>query len=117
MKYLCLIYLDENRMAALPWEEMRQLNVGHLALNDRLRASGHLIAADALEPGSTAVTVKPRRDKVTVVDGPYTETKELVAGFYLLEARDIQEAASIAAQFPGAQHGAVEIRPIRELQT
>ena len=117
MKYLCLIYLDEDKMAALPWEEMRQLNVGHLALNDRLRASGHLVEADALHPGSTAVTVKPRRGKVTVTDGPYTETKELVAGFYLIEAKNIEEAASIAAQFPGAQHGAVEVRAVRQLET
>ena len=115
MKYLCLIYLNEDEMGALPAEQMRQLNVGHLALNERLRASGHLVEAEALEPGATAVTVKPRGRKVTVTDGPFTESKELVAGFYLLEASSIDEAAQIAAQFPGAQHGAVEIRAVRQL--
>jgi hypothetical protein len=116
MKFLCLIYLNEDEMAALPWEQMRQLNEGHLALNERLRASGHLLAADALEAGSTAVTVKPRRGRATVTDGPFTESKELVAGFYLLEAKDMNEAVEIAKQFPGAQHGAVEIRPVRPLE-
>jgi hypothetical protein len=115
MKFLCLIYLNEDEMAALPAEEMRQLNVGHLELNERLRASGHLIEADALEAGSTAVTVRPRKKRATVTDGPFTESKELVAGFYLLEAADMREAIDIASQFPGAQHGAVEIRPIRQL--
>jgi hypothetical protein len=117
MKYLCLIYLDEDHMAALPAEEMRQLNVGHLALNERLRASGHLIEAEALQPGSTAVTVKPRKQRATVTDGPFTESKELVAGFYLLEAKDMNEAVEIATQFPGAQHGAVEVRAVRQLLT
>ena len=115
MRYLCLIYLNENEMAALPAEEMRQLNVGHLALNERLRASGHFVEAEALDPSSTAVTIRPRRQRTTVTDGPFTETKELVAGFYLLEAKDMKEAIEIASQFPGAQHGAVEIRAVRQL--
>jgi hypothetical protein len=115
MKYLCLIYLNENEMAALPADEMRQLNVGHLALNERLRASGHLIEAEALDSAAGAVTIRPRKGRVTVTDGPYTESKELVAGFYLLEARDMDEAISIAGQFPGARHGAVEIRAVRQL--
>jgi hypothetical protein len=115
MKFLCLIYLNEDEMAALPAEEVRQLNVGHLELNERLGASGHLVATDALEAGSTAVTVRPRKQRTTVTDGPFTESKELVAGFYLLEAADMKEAIGIAAQFPGAQHGAVEIRAVRQL--
>jgi hypothetical protein len=115
MKYLCLIYLNEDEMAALPAEQMLQLNKGHLALNERLRASGHLVEAEALEPGATAVTIRPRRSKMTITDGPFTESKELVAGFYLIQARDVEEATQIAAQFPGAQHGAVEIRAVRQL--
>lgn len=115
MRYLCLIYLDEDVMGALPAEEMRQLNVGHLALNEELEASGHLIAADALQPGASAVTIRPRRSRTTVVDGPFAETKEMVAGFYFIEAADMQEAIGIASRFPGAQHGAVEIREVRQL--
>ena len=115
MRYLCLIYLNEDEMGALPAERMHALNVGHLALNDRLRASGHLVEAEALEPGASAVTVRPRPGRSTVTDGPFTETKELVAGFYLIEAADMEGAIAIAEQFPGAQHGAVEIRPVRSL--
>lgn len=115
MRYLCLIYLDEDEMSALPAEAMHRLNVGHLQLNDELRASGHLVEAEALQPGAAAVTIRPRRSRTTVTDGPFTESKELVAGFYLIEAADIQEAVGIASRFPGAQHGAVEIREVRQL--
>ncbi len=102
-------------MDALPPDEMHALNVGHLRLNDELRASGRLVEAEALEPAATAVTVRPRRERTVVTDGPFTETKELVAGFYLLEAADLDEAIAIASRFPGAQHGAVEIRRVRPL--
>jgi hypothetical protein len=115
MRYLCLIYLDEPELAALPADEIHRLNVGHLALNERLRASGHLVEAEALEPSAAAVTVRPRGKSAAVTDGPFTEAKEVVAGFYLIEAADVQEAIGIAAQFPGAQHGAVEIRQVRPL--
>ena len=115
MRYLCLIYLDEARMDALPPAEMHALNVGHLRLNDELRVSGHLVEAEALEPAATAVTVRPRRERTVVTDGPFTESKELVAGFYLIEAADLDEAIGIAARFPGAQHGVVEIRRVRPL--
>jgi hypothetical protein len=115
MRYLCLIYLNEDEMSALPADEMHRLNVGHLELNDELRASGHLVEAEALQPGAAAVTIRPRRSRTAVVDGPFAETKELVAGFYLIEAADMHEAIQIASRFPGAQHGAVEIREVRRL--
>lgn len=115
MRYLCLIYLNEDEMGALPADEMHRLNVGHLELNEELRASGHLIEAEALQPGAAAVTIRPRTSRTTIVDGPFTETKELVAGFYLIEAADMQEAIAIASRFPGARHGAVEIREVRRL--
>ena len=115
MRYLCLIFLDESTMGALPPDEMHALNAGHLRLNEELRASGHLVEAEALEPAATAVTVRPRRERTTVIDGPFTESKELVAGFYLIEAADMGEAIGIASRFPGARHGAVEIRPVRPL--
>ena len=115
MRYLCLIHLNEHTMAALPADEMHRLNVGHLALNERLRAGGTLVEAEALEPAADAVTVRPRGRHTAVTDGPFTEAKEVVAGFYLIEAADLQEAIAIAEQFPGAQHGAVEIRRVRPL--
>lgn len=116
MRYLCLIYLNEDEMAALPAAEMRTLNVGHLEVNDQLRLSGHLVEAEALQPASEAVTIRPRRGKVTLTDGPFAESKELVAGFYVIDAVDLDEAVRIASSFPGAQHGAVEIRRVRPLE-
>lgn len=115
MKYLCLIYLDEEQMAALPAHEMNALNVGHLALNDELRASGHFIEAEALEPSSTAASIRVRRGKTSVVDGPFAETKELVAGFYLIDARDMAEAIAIASRFPSAPLATIEVWPTRQL--
>ncbi len=115
MKFLCLIYLNEDEMDALPADEMNQLNKGHLALNDHLRQSGHFIEAEALEPSRTMATVRVRNGKVHVTDGPFTETKELVAGFYLIEARDRDEAIEIATRFPSASRATVEVWPTRQL--
>jgi hypothetical protein len=115
MRYLCLIHLNEQEFEALPAATVNDLNVRHLALNESLRQSGHFIEAEALESSRETATVRPRRGKVTVTDGPFTEAKEIVAGFYLIEARDRDEAISIAAQLPGGAHGAVEVRPCRQL--
>ena len=115
MKYLCLIYLDEEQMDALPAEEMNALNAGHLDLNDDLRRSGHFIAAEALYGSREAVTLRLREGKKIVRDGPFTEAKELVAGFYFIEARDMDEAIDIAARFPSSPLSHVEIRQCREL--
>jgi len=115
MRYLCLIYLDEERMDALPAADMDALNAAHLDLNDELRASGHLVEAEALQPVGTTATVRVRQGKVSVVDGPYSEAKELVAGFYFIEAQDREEAIAIAARFPSAPLGTIEVREIRKL--
>ena len=115
VKYLCLIYLDEHKMAALPAEEMNKLNAGHLNLNDALLTSGHLIEAEALEPVAKAAWLRVRGGKTSIIDGPYSEAKEVVAGFYLIEARDMSEAIQVAARFPSAPLGTVEVRPTRQL--
>jgi hypothetical protein len=115
MKYLCLIYLDENVLDAMPAGEMNTLNAKHLDLNDGLRASGHLIEAEALQPARASACVRIRQGKAHVTDGPFTETKELVAGFYLIEAEDLSEATAIAARIPSAHLGTVEVRPTRQL--
>ncbi|MBA2683803.1 MAG: YciI family protein [Gemmatimonadaceae bacterium] len=116
MRFLCLIHLNEQEMAALPHAMMNDLNVRHLALNDNLRASGNLVEASALESSETAVRLQLRGDRKSVVDGPFAETKELVAGFYLIDARDMQEAIGIASRFPSAPYGTVEIWPTRQLE-
>jgi hypothetical protein len=116
MRYLCLIHLDEQKMAELPHEEMNDLNVRHLALNERLLASGNLVEASALESSAKAVRLRIRSGRRTVVDGPFTETKELVAGFYLIEAGGMEEAIAIASRFPSAALATIEVWPTRDLE-
>jgi hypothetical protein len=115
MKYLCLIHLNEQELDALPAPELNYLNSKHLTLHDELRASGHFIEAEALEPSRTAATLRVRGGKATITDGPFSESKEVVAGFYLIEARDMDEAISIATRFPSAPMATIEVRATREL--
>ncbi len=115
MKYLCLIHLNEQQLNAMPAPAASALNAEHLDFNDRLRTTGHFIVAEALEAGRTAACVRVRDGQRSVTDGPFTESKELVAGFYLLEARDMAEALELAAQIPSARIGTVEVRPARQL--
>ena len=108
MKYLCLVYLEESKLSAVPDSECR-------ACGDALRRGGHHLAAEALQPVHTATTVRVRNGSVAVTDGPYAETKEQLAGFYLIDARDLNEAIRLAAKIPPAREGSVEVRPVREL--
>ena len=116
MRYLCLIYLDERQLAAMPEPEMGALNARHLAFNDGLLDSGHFIEAEALQPATATTCVRVRNGKVSLTDGPYAETKEMVAGFYLIDARDLNEAIQVASRLPSAPLGVVEIRPCRDLE-
>jgi hypothetical protein len=108
MKYLCLVYLEEQKLHAVPDREC-------LACGDGLRSSGVLIAAEPLHPVETATTVRIRNGKLSVTDGPFAETKEQLSGFYLIEARDLNEAIQVAAKIPPAREGSIEVRPVREL--
>src|SRR4026209_1566694 len=108
MKYLCLVYLEEQKLHAVPDRECQ-------ACGDGFRESGVLVAAQALQPIDTATTVRVRNGKLSVTDGPFAETKEQLAGFYLIEARDLNEAIQTAAKIPPAREGCVEVRPVREL--
>lgn len=108
MKYLCLVYLDEKRLPELDDEDC-------VAYDQSIRNSGHCIASEALESVQTATTVRVREGKATVTDGPFAETKEQLAGFYLIEARDLNEAIQAAAKIPPAREGSIEVRPVREL--
>jgi hypothetical protein len=109
MKYLCLVYLSEEKWSAVPdWE---CANCG-----DGLRKDGVLIAAEPLHPVDTATTVRVREGRVTVTDGPFAETKEQLAGFYLVEAKDLDDAIQIASKIPPARTGSIEVRPVRELE-
>ena len=109
MKYLCLVYGEEEKLGTVADSEC-------LGWGDALRKSGRYIAAEALQPVRTARTVKVRNGKTLITDGPFTEAKEHVAGFYLIDAGDLNEAIQIASQIPPARIGSIEVRPIRELQ-
>ena len=112
MKYLCLVYSDENDLHSLP-ESPEDTECHAYAVE--LGENGRLVSGEALEPVSTATTVRVRSGKVTVTDGPFAETKEQLAGFYLVDARDKAEAIEIAAGIPPARVGSIEIRPVRQL--
>ena len=116
MRYLCLIYLDENHMAGLPAREVEALNRRHLQYNDELLDRGVFVEAEALQPAAATTCVRVRNGKVGLTDGPYAEAKEMVAGFYLIEARDLNDAVQVASRLPAAPHGVVEVRPCRDLE-
>lgn len=109
MKYLCLVYLDEKRLGELPDEDC-------VAFDEGVRKSGHCIASEALQSVSTATTVRMRNGKMSITDGPFAETKEQLAGFYMIEARDLNGAIQIASKIPPARVGSVEVRPIRAIR-
>ena len=116
MKFLFMIYHDENELEALPEREMQTLVDSALDYDDEIRRSGHYIVSNALQPGRTARTIRVRGGKVSTTDGPFAETKEQLGGFILIEARDLNEAIQVAAKIPLARRGSIEVRPIRELR-
>jgi hypothetical protein len=109
MKYLCLVYLEPDKFAAVPDREC--MNCG-----EDLKNKGLLLAAEPLFRADTAKTVRVRNGHVAVTDGPFAETKEQLAGFYLIDAGNHDEALQIASRIPPAREGSIEVRPVRELQ-
>lgn len=115
MKYVALVYYDESIMKDMPQEEWDALNRECMGCVESLDADGHYIAGEPLYPVETAATVRVRNDKMTATDGPFAETREQLAGFYLLEARDRDEAIRLAGRIPPARYGSIEVRPVRDL--
>ncbi len=115
MKFMFMVYHDENVLDALPKSEMQGLIDSALDYDDEIRQSGHYIVSDALESSRTARTIRVRGGKVSTTDGPFAETKEQLGGFFLIEAKDIDEACEVASRFPPARVGIIEVRPVREL--
>ncbi len=115
MKYLCLVYLEEKKLDAMSKTELDALIDERLAYDDVLRKSGHFIVAEPLQSVQAATTVRVRSGKVSITDGPFAETKEQLGGFFLINARDLNEAIQVAAKVPSARLGSVEVRPIWEL--
>lgn len=115
MKFMVLIYNDSELLDALPKPKFDEEMRGCLAHADELKHEGRLFDSQMLEEASTAKTLRRRRNKLTVTDGPFTETKEFLAGFNLIEADDIDEAIRMAAEFPWASYGSIEVRPVRDI--
>lgn len=115
MKYLCMIFTDHTNPVSLSDDEQVELVDEHLAYDKELMRSGHFIHAQALQPVETVTCVKVRSGKLSVTDGPFIETRDQLTGFFVVQARDLNEAIQVAAKIPSARYGYVEIRPVREL--
>jgi hypothetical protein len=114
MKYLCIAYEEEgklNELSKSEWQALRQETLDYV---ESLRKRGRLIVTHALQSATTASTVRVRNGKLSVTDGPFAETKEQIGGFFLIEARDFREAVELAASWPSARIGSIEVRPIED---
>jgi hypothetical protein len=114
MKYLCLIYQDEKQEPNIPKEDMQKFYAEYQAFAEDLKRNGQYIASNGLQPTNTATTVRVRNGKMSTTDGPFVETKEQQSGFFLIEAKDLNDAIKVAARIPSARWGGVEVRPVRE---
>ena len=115
MKFLVLIYNDPDLLGAVPQREFDQTMKGCIEHANELQDQGYLLESQQLEPPSTARSFRVRNGKKTTIDGPFAETKEVLGGFNLIEAENMEEALRIAAEFPWAETGCIEVRPVREI--
>jgi len=114
MRYLCLIYKDELEWEKLPPAELTRIMGEFSSFTDSVRKNGHYVGGNALAPTHAATTVRVRQGKLATTDGPFAETKEQLGGYFLLEARDLNEAIQLAARIPVARIGSIEVRPLME---
>jgi hypothetical protein len=112
MQYLCLIYEDETLWQKMPKAETDKIYGEYVAFGDGIKKSGHYVGGNALQPTQTATTVRVRNGKVSSTDGPFAETKEQLGGYYLVEAKDLNDAIQVASKIPSARLGSIEVRPI-----
>ena len=115
MKYVCLGYIEAGKFENMTESGRNAMVDGCFAYDDVLRKNGHFAGGEALQPASSAVTLRFRGGKVTVTDGPYAETKEQIGGILILEARDLNHAIQLMSKHPGVQAGPFEIRPAADL--
>ena len=115
MQYILLIYDNETAVRSRSQAEMGQLMSAYQKFTQDIVSAGNFKAGDPLQPTSTATTVRQREGKTLVTDGPFAETKEQLGGYYLIEAKDLDEAIAIAARVPSAQSGSIEVRPIMKM--
>lgn len=114
MKYLCLIYDDEQQMMKRPRDETGKMSADYMTYTEGIKKSGHYLGGDALQPTHTATTIRSRGGKISTTDGPFAETKEQLGGYYLIEAKDLNDAIQVASRIPSAKFGSIEVRPIHE---
>jgi len=112
MRYLCLIYDEEKKLGTMPKSEADAFMGDYFAFTEGIKKSGHYVGGEALKPVHTATTVRIRGGKISTTDGPFAETKEQLGGYYLIEARDLNDAIQVASKIPSARLGSVEVRPI-----
>ena len=116
MKFMFTIYHDENTLDAMPETERQALVDSAIEYAEELRRSGHYIASDALQGTRTARTIRTRAGATSTTAGPFAETKEQLGGFFVIEAKDMDEACAVAARFPPGRVGVIEVRPVQELK-
>jgi hypothetical protein len=117
MQYLLLIYTEEKQIGSMPEAELGALSNEYMTLTKSMVDSGHLRGGERLHPTSKATTVRVRDGKTMTTHGPFAETREQLGGFYLVEAKDLDEATKLAARIPGARFGSIEVRPIWPLKS
>jgi hypothetical protein len=114
MRYLCLIYDEEKKLGGMSKSESDAFMGEYTAFTEGIKKSGHYLGGEALQPVHTATTIRLRNGKVSTTDGPFAETKEQLGGFYLIKARDLNDAMQVASKIPSARLGSIEVRPIME---
>jgi hypothetical protein len=115
MQYLCMIYEDETIWQKMPKAEAQKLFDEYHAFTEDLKKSGHYIGGNPLQPTDTATSIRVRNGKMSTTDGPFAETKEQLGGYYLVEAKDLNDALHLASRIPGARLGTIEVRPIMQI--
>ena len=114
MKYLCLIYDEEKKLQQMPKSEGEAFMGEYFGFTEGIKKSGHYLGGNALQRVQTATTIRVRNGKVSTTDGPFAETQEQLGGYYLIEAKDLNDAIQVAAKIPSARIGTIEVRPIME---
>ena len=114
MRYMLLIYESEANAQKMTQEDGQKMMGEYMQFTEDIKKSGHYVGGDALQPTSTATTVRVRQNKVSTTDGPFAETKEQLGGFYMINAKDLNDAIQIAAKIPSSKIGSIEVRPIQE---
>jgi len=115
MKFMLLVHHDEAAFEQIGKDQQQQMLADSVALTHQLHANRQYLSASPLQPAATAVIVRVRQGKPIITDGPFLETREQIAGYFLIDAKDLNEATQIATRVPGAQIGTVEVRPLREI--